>query len=78
MLKRGDPVTWIHRSGRGHGYIDSIASKGRNAATTRYRVHQVDHHTGEKRLVIHTGAALHRSTRAAVENAARKARKARR
>lgn len=78
-LKRGDPVWWHYRSAIGHGYIEGVATIGTNEATTRYRVRQVDQHisrTGahEHRIVIHTGAALHRSSRQAVEAAARAAR----
>lgn len=74
MLKVGTPVSWRYRSAIGHGYVAGVASKGATSATTRYRVRQVDHHQGESGTVIHTGAALKRSTRSAVEAAAKRAR----
>lgn len=79
-LPAGTPVTWAYRGTHGHGRVVGVATKGSTPATTRYKVRQVDHHVSasgshEKPVVIHTGAALSRTTPAAVTAAAAKARK---
>lgn len=78
---RGDPVSWHYRSAIGHGYVQSVARQGKTPAETLYNVRQVDNHvstTGsrENAVVQHTGAALTRSTRDAVEAAAKAAKAA--
>lgn len=77
-LHAGEPVTWPYRGTHGWGRIAGVASVGTTEATTRYKVRQVDNHvsaTGsrESATVIHTGAALSRSTTSAVDAAAKRA-----
>lgn len=81
-LARGTPVVWPYRGTHGHGRVVGVATEGSNDATTRYRVRQVDNHVSasgshEKPVVIHTGAALTPTTSAAVQAAAKRARRSR-
>lgn len=78
---KGDPVSWHYRSAVGHGYVQSVARQGATPAETLYNVRQVDNHVSasgshEKTIVQHTGAALTRSTKEAVEAAAKAAKAA--
>lgn len=63
----GTPVEYPYRGAEGHGRVAGIASKGTTEANTRYKVRQVDKHVSksgskEKSIVVHTGAALHKTT----------------
>ena len=64
----GTSVTWPYRSATGHGTVTGVHKRGTTAANTMYSVRQHDNHvskTGsrEPKVVIHSGAALKRSSK---------------
>jgi hypothetical protein len=72
-IPTGTPVSWVYRSGEGHGYITGVHKAGTAAANTEYSVRQVDMHVGEPSTVYHYGSDITRSTASAVQAAAKQA-----
>lgn len=73
-LANGTPVSWVYRSGTGHGYITGVHADADKASDVEYSIHQVDNHVGpdgskEPSTVFHKRSDITVSTKDAVENA---------
>jgi len=66
-IPAGTPVSWHYRSAIGHGTVAGVHKMGTSPANTMYSVNEHDHHVSasgskEKPVVVHSGAALTRSS----------------
>lgn len=62
----GTKVTWNYRSAIGHGTVVGVAKQGKDAAHTKFKIRETDHHvssTGshEPSVVQHYGSALRKA-----------------
>ena len=60
-IPTGTHVTWVYRSGVGHGVIAGVHKLGTTEANTEYSIHQLDHHPGENPVVYHYGSDIRRA-----------------
>lgn len=58
LLHGGTKVSWVYRSGRGHGTILGVHKKGTTHDNTEYSIREHDHHPGEPPVVYHYGSDL--------------------